>query len=105
MSLQTLNSLLSLRLKFFTLISRADLLVHRRIVREIHSQIQPARRIDFDLLAAALSFEREPVTLSEAEEVAANLIRANMLTGYISYEERALMLTGSSPFPAPPWSY
>ena len=36
---------------------------------------------------------------SVAEDIAAGLISEGLISGYMSYEERALMLTGPNPFP------
>ena len=75
---------------FFYLTRRIELWVYRGILKEVFALSK--RRIDLDVLDELFSGD-------SSEEIVANLIQLNLITGYISYEERALMLTGSNPFP------
>jgi len=80
-------------LALFGLVPRIELLIHRLIVRDIH-RISGSRKVSLFVLAQVLQ-----CSAGIAGEVAANLILEQRITGYISYEEGVLVLTGTEPFP------
>ena len=90
----------SLSTNFFTLWKRVENVIHRGILRQLWLQSGNIRRVDFSLFARVLGETNEGLV----EEILGNLLREGLITGYISYEERAVMLTGANPFPAPPWT-
>jgi hypothetical protein len=83
--------------EFFILMRRIELLIFRGIVKQIFSVTGQKRRIDMSVLADVGTGG----SITVAEDVAASLIMEGLISGYMSYEEHALMLTGSNPFPAP----
>jgi hypothetical protein len=87
---KAVRSLLESDETLFYLTRRIELWVYRGILREVFAVSK--RRIDLEVLDDLFSG-------NSSEEILANMIQLNLITGYISYEERALMLTGSNPFP------
>jgi hypothetical protein len=85
---QLVESDLVLRNSLFFLLNRIELLVHRRCAQKIF-QITQNRKIDFDMYS---EISGEPA------DVFAILILEKLISGYISYEEQALLLTGNNPF-------
>ena len=77
----------------FTLAHKLQRLVYREIVRAIWELSGKQRRID-------LAVFQKIVPLADAM-VFASLIRFGLVSGYVSYEEQALVLTGSNPFFSP----
>lgn len=92
--LATVNS------SFFFLSKRIELLVFRGLLKQVYDVSIKKRRVELDLLAIIFDLPNKP---SLVEEIVANLILCGMITGYISYEEQAVMLTGSNPFPYGPF--
>ena len=91
---------LNLDIHFFVLTRRIELVVFRRIIKRAFEVSGNRRRIDFDTLKPIFDFAaRVESSINVVEEIVANLVMDGMMTGYISYEEQALMLTGSNPFP------
>lgn len=97
--LAKLRSMHELAGEFFVLFTLIERHIHRLLVWDI-CQISAARRVDLSVLQAALSVSLEDSNFSstQTEEIAANLILNGHVTGYISYEEGVLMLTGANPF-------
>jgi hypothetical protein len=87
---------------FFILTRRIELIVYRRLVKKIYEESDRKRRVDMETVHAIFSFasgHEGRLSANMAEEIIANLIMKNLISGYLSYEEQALMLTGSNPFP------
>jgi hypothetical protein len=74
-------------------------LIYRGILKETWKVTSGKRRIDFTLFSEIAKVPEEI-----GEEILANLLLDNLISGYISYEERALMLTGANPFPLTSYS-
>jgi hypothetical protein len=87
------QSIGSLETHFFSILRSFRSLLIRGILREIQKMALKKRLIDFSII--------QSLGISEID--VANLIRCGMLSGYISYEEQAVVLTGSSPFPLGPF--
>jgi hypothetical protein len=92
---KNLNGNRSLVNTFFTLFRKLDNWVYRGIVKEIWNISKETRRVDFGLFSNIMGNLDEGLT----EEILGNLIREGLINGYLSYEERTLLLTGSNPFP------
>ena len=86
---------------FFFLSKRIELLVFRSLVKQVYEVSDKKRRVELEVLAVVFNLSNKP---SIVEEIVANLILCGMITGYISYEEQAVMLTGSNPFPSGPFT-
>lgn len=79
---------------FFGLLRRIERYIYRGLLRMIFQASGLTRRVDMAL------FDQFVFTsASVAEDIAAGLISEGLISGYMSYEERALMLTGPNPFP------
>ena len=85
---------------FFVLTRRIELVVYRTIVKKVFETNPGKRRIDFEILNSVFEFSaQKSVSSACVEEIVANLVFHGFMTGYLSYEEQALMLTGANPFP------
>lgn len=89
--------------KFFVLLRKFQLILFRLILRDIFTQLfsSTSRRIDLSVISTVASFCGYH---EETHFIGANLIKNGMISGYLSYEEQALVLTGANPFPVPPFS-
>jgi len=104
--LSTLSRLLdssdTLKNNFFFLLHKLPLLVHRLLLKDI-VDISESRRVSVGLYSEILRLSAAPV-IDSPTEIFSILIHEGMISGYISYEENVLMLTGSSPFPLGPYT-
>ena len=96
---QVISSNEALGRDFFILLKKMENLIYRGIIKETWKVTSGKRRIDFTLFSEIAKVPEEI-----AEEILANLLLDNLISGYISYEERALMLTGAHPFPLTSYS-
>ena len=84
--------------QFFVLTRKIELVIFRRLIRRVF-EISGKRRIDLFVLKPVFDFSsKDSLSLNVVEEILANLVLNGLVSGYLSYEEQAVMLTGSNPF-------
>ena len=85
---------------FFVLTRKIELVICRSLVKKVFQESEGKRRIDLGVIKSVFEFSaQKTMDIFIAEEIVANLVLQGMMTGYLSYEEQALMLTGANPFP------
>ena len=81
-----------------------EVIAQRNLVRRAWALAGAPRQLPVAVVAAALAAAQGgPVSDEEALELCGNLRNLELVSGYLSYEERLLMVAASSPFPRPPW--
>ena len=82
-----------------------EIVTQRNLLRKIWLIAEKPRQLPVSLIVAGLQVSQGgKVSDEEALDLCGNLISLDMISAYVSYEEKLLVMAGPAPFPRPPWS-
>ena len=82
-----------------------EIVTFRNLLRKIWVIADKPRQLPISLILAGLQVSQGcKVSDEEAIDLCGNLISLDLISAYLSYEEKLLVMAGPAPFPRPPWT-